>query len=146
MIYSTFFFSISGKDFLESLLTYGTSGPAVAMVCCDACFNIFVICIILGLGRSWCRNCRSCHSWIYRSNQSTTWYDSWWLCYCYWKVSSCFLFVQWILFLSSRCRNIVHGSDSEKAAKREVELWFRPEEILNYHRAGAQHLHDKYNE
>jgi nucleoside-diphosphate kinase len=42
------------------------------------------------------------------------------------------------------CSNVVHGSDSEKAAKREVDLWFKPEELINYHRAGAQHLHDKY--
>ena len=44
----------------------------------------------------------------------------------------------------SHCRNVVHGSDSEKAAKREVDLWFKPEELLTWHRAGAQHLHDKY--
>lgn len=41
--------------------------------------------------------------------------------------------------------NLVHGSDSEKAAKREVDIWFKPEELLSYHRAGAQHLHDKYS-
>ncbi|CAF1012548.1 unnamed protein product [Adineta steineri] len=42
-------------------------------------------------------------------------------------------------------RNLVHGSDSEKAAKREVDLWFKAEELLTWHRAGAQHLHDKYS-
>ncbi|CAF0719363.1 unnamed protein product [Adineta ricciae] len=29
-------------------------------------------------------------------------------------------------------RNIVHGSDSDKAAKREIDLWFRPDEIANW--------------
>jgi len=47
-------------------------------------------------------------------------------------------------FATAAGRNIVHGSDSEKAAKREVDLWFKPEELLTYHRSGAQHLHDKY--
>lgn len=28
--------------------------------------------------------------------------------------------------------NIVHGSDSEKAAKREIDLWFRAEELANW--------------
>ncbi|UJR15971.1 hypothetical protein I4U23_002890 [Adineta vaga] len=43
-------------------------------------------------------------------------------------------------------RNVVHGSDSEKAAKREIDVWFKPEEILTWHRSGAEHLHDKYKE
>ncbi|CAF0879579.1 unnamed protein product [Adineta steineri] len=29
-------------------------------------------------------------------------------------------------------RNICHGSDSETAAKREIDLWFRPEEVANW--------------
>ncbi|CAF3409744.1 unnamed protein product [Rotaria sp. Silwood1] len=29
-------------------------------------------------------------------------------------------------------RNIVHGSDSENAAKREIDLWFRPDEVSNW--------------
>jgi len=29
-------------------------------------------------------------------------------------------------------RNIVHGSDSEKSAKREIDLWFRPDEVANW--------------
>jgi nucleoside-diphosphate kinase len=29
-------------------------------------------------------------------------------------------------------RNIVHGSDSEKAAKREIDLWFKPDEVANW--------------
>ena len=32
-------------------------------------------------------------------------------------------------------RNLVHGSDSTESAEREVDLFFRPEEILSYERA-----------
>ena len=32
-------------------------------------------------------------------------------------------------------RNLVHGSDSPESAEREVDLFFRPEEILSYERA-----------
>ncbi len=31
-------------------------------------------------------------------------------------------------------RNIIHGSDSLESAKREIELYFKPEEILSYDR------------
>ncbi len=30
--------------------------------------------------------------------------------------------------------NLIHGSDSEKSAKREIELFFSPEEIIEYER------------
>jgi len=33
-------------------------------------------------------------------------------------------------------RNIVHGSDSPETAAREIALYFRPEELLSYQRAG----------
>ncbi len=32
-------------------------------------------------------------------------------------------------------RNLVHGSDSPESAEREVNLFFRPEEILSYDRS-----------
>jgi nucleoside-diphosphate kinase len=32
-------------------------------------------------------------------------------------------------------RNIVHGSDGPESAKREISLFFRPEEILDYSRS-----------
>ncbi len=32
-------------------------------------------------------------------------------------------------------RNLVHGSDSPESAEREVNLFFRPEEILTYERS-----------
>lgn len=29
-------------------------------------------------------------------------------------------------------RNIIHGSDAVETAKREIGLWFKPEELVNY--------------
>ncbi|WP_457826730.1 nucleoside-diphosphate kinase, partial [Staphylococcus aureus] len=29
-------------------------------------------------------------------------------------------------------RNVVHGSDSVESAEREINLWFKPEEISSY--------------
>ena len=29
-------------------------------------------------------------------------------------------------------QNLIHASDSEESAKREIELWFKPEEIHSY--------------
>lgn len=37
-------------------------------------------------------------------------------------------------------RNIIHGSDSVASADREMALYFRPEEILDYHKAGEEWL------
>lgn len=33
-------------------------------------------------------------------------------------------------------RNIVHGSDKPETAEREIKLYFKPEEIISYQRAG----------
>lgn len=32
----------------------------------------------------------------------------------------------------SRSRNIIHGSDSVESAEKEIGLWFRPEELVDY--------------
>ena len=29
-------------------------------------------------------------------------------------------------------RNIIHGSDGPETAKDEINLWFKPEELVNY--------------
>ena len=31
-------------------------------------------------------------------------------------------------------RNIIHGSDSTESAEKEISLWFRPDEIVDYER------------
>jgi nucleoside-diphosphate kinase len=41
-------------------------------------------------------------------------------------------------FSISKQNNLVHGSDSEASAQREIALWFRPEEILAYELAGSE--------
>jgi nucleoside-diphosphate kinase len=30
------------------------------------------------------------------------------------------------------CKNVIHGSDSIESAKREIALWFKPDEIQPY--------------
>ncbi len=35
-------------------------------------------------------------------------------------------------YASEMSRNVVHGSDSLQSAQREIELYFRPEEIMTY--------------
>lgn len=37
-------------------------------------------------------------------------------------------------------RNVIHGSDSVESAEREISLYFRPEEILSYKKAGEEWL------
>ena len=37
----------------------------------------------------------------------------------------------------SKQNNLVHGSDSPESATREIALWFRPEEIVDYAIAGS---------
>ena len=36
----------------------------------------------------------------------------------------------------SKQNNLVHGSDSPESAAREIALWFRPEELVDYEIAG----------
>lgn len=38
--------------------------------------------------------------------------------------------------------NLIHGSDSPEAAERELTLFFKPDEILAYTRAGDQWVYD----
>ena len=30
------------------------------------------------------------------------------------------------------CRNIIHGSDGPETAKDEINLWFKPEDLVSY--------------
>jgi nucleoside-diphosphate kinase len=39
-------------------------------------------------------------------------------------------------FSLSKQNNLVHGSDSPGSAVREIALWFRPEELLDYELSG----------
>lgn len=38
--------------------------------------------------------------------------------------------------------NLIHGSDSPESAERELDLWFRPEELLEYEATRDQWVYD----
>ncbi|HLE46971.1 MAG TPA: nucleoside-diphosphate kinase [Candidatus Thermoplasmatota archaeon] len=40
-------------------------------------------------------------------------------------------------------RNLVHGSDGADTAKTEIALWFKPDELVSYRRAGHEWVHEK---
>ncbi len=40
-------------------------------------------------------------------------------------------------------RNIIHASDSEKSAQREISLFFNPDEILSYERAVDKWIYER---
>jgi len=41
-------------------------------------------------------------------------------------------------FSISKQNNLVHGSDGPESAQREIALWFRPEELVDYALAGSE--------
>ena len=41
-------------------------------------------------------------------------------------------------FSISKQNNLVHGSDSEESARREIALWFKPGELTDYTIAGSE--------
>ncbi len=41
-------------------------------------------------------------------------------------------------FSNSKQNNLVHGSDSPESAAREMALWFKPEDLVDYEIAGSQ--------
>ena len=41
-------------------------------------------------------------------------------------------------FSISKQNNLIHGSDSPESATREIALWFKPEEVLDYALAGHE--------
>lgn len=41
-------------------------------------------------------------------------------------------------FAISKQNNLVHGSDSAESSRREIALWFKPEELAAYELAGSQ--------
>ncbi len=45
-------------------------------------------------------------------------------------------------FSISKQNNLVHGSDSEESAKREIALWFKPGEVVDYKVAGGEWVFD----
>ncbi len=45
-------------------------------------------------------------------------------------------------FSLSNSFNLIHGSDSPEAAKSEIPLYFKPDELLEYDRAGDAWIYD----
>jgi nucleoside-diphosphate kinase len=45
-------------------------------------------------------------------------------------------------FSISKQNNLVHGSDSTESAQREIALWFRTEEIIDYSLAASEWVFD----
>lgn len=41
-------------------------------------------------------------------------------------------------FSNSKQNNLIHGSDGPESARREIALWFRPEELVDYKLAGSE--------
>lgn len=41
-------------------------------------------------------------------------------------------------FSISKQNNLIHGSDGPESAAREIALWFRPEDVLDYALAGGE--------
>merc|ERR1712157_70399 len=39
-------------------------------------------------------------------------------------------------------RNICHGSDAVESAEKEIALWFKPEELMNYQHASASWIYE----
>lgn len=50
----------------------------------------------------------------------------------------------WNLMLYFLYSNIIHGSDTnEGSAAREIALWFRPEELINWQPTQNVHVYEK---
>jgi nucleoside-diphosphate kinase len=39
-------------------------------------------------------------------------------------------------------RNVIHGSDSEESAQREIALWFKPDEVQSWESASNAWLYE----
>ncbi|MCJ1441046.1 MAG: nucleoside diphosphate kinase [Stictis urceolatum] len=40
-------------------------------------------------------------------------------------------------------RNVCHGSDSVESAKKEIGLWFKPEDVISYKHSQAEWIYEK---
>jgi nucleoside-diphosphate kinase len=45
-------------------------------------------------------------------------------------------------FSISKQNNLIHGSDSEASAQREIALWFKPGDVVNYTIDGSRWIFD----
>lgn len=96
-----------GKKFFESLVSYVTSGPVVAMVV-EGKNAIKVVRTLVGLTNP------------IDASPGTVRGD----------------------FGMEVGRNIIHASDSQESAEREISLFFKPDEILEYKRIDEDWLYE----
>ncbi len=96
-----------GKKFFESLVSYVTSGPVVAMVV-EGKNAIKVVRTLVGLTNP------------VDASPGTIRGD----------------------FGMEVGRNIIHASDSQESAEREISLFFKPDEILEYKRIDEDWLYE----
>jgi nucleoside-diphosphate kinase len=99
-----------GKDFYEPLLSFITSGPAVAMVL-EGNDAVRVVRSMMG-------------STFGPEAPAGTIRGDWGM---------------------SKRYNLVHGSDSQETAEREIALFFRPEELLSYDRSADEWVYARGN-
>ena len=104
-----------GKSFFESLKEYITSGPVIAMVL-EGVNAVEVVRKMVGStepGKALPGTIRGDY---------------------------CHLSIEWADKRGKPCFNIIHASSDEESAKREIELWFKPEEIHDYKRSDEDFL------
>lgn len=60
------------------------------------------------------------------------------------RILLCFAFEGYIPFIPtfSFPRNIIHGSDSVESAETEINLWFTPEELVDYRSCAHEWIYD----
>lgn len=60
------------------------------------------------------------------------------------KNKACFEFKDSITFISTFAfpRNIIHGSDSVESAETEINLWFAPEELVDYRSCAHEWIYE----
>lgn len=58
------------------------------------------------------------------------------------KQEACFKNSLTLIFMFSFPRNIIHGSDSVESAETEINLWFTPEELVDYRSCAHEWIYD----
>ena len=48
-----------------------------------------------------------------------------------------------LVLLQDVGRNVCHGSDAVESAKKEIDLWFKKEEINSWNQAGHDWVYEK---
>ena len=79
--------------------------------------------------------------WCHQPSSFSTRYHSWRLCYRRLPTHD-----DWIHLLTTWQdvgRNVCHGSDAVESAKKEIALWFKPEEIIDWKHSQFEWVYEK---